>query len=254
LQSYALQTYGVALSGQEAEEWRQRLIDEIYPEIGRYLSDTAFDRIAAVMGCSGNELWSALDNRGARPGWLPATIMKIIGGATTKADGTPYNPRFLDGIWAGLVACCRNAELRPLLLQRKAGDELKAYFAESAVTLTGRVRAGVTYTAARNTPFQGLAADGAKLALFELVRHGYRVVAFVHDEFVIELPSDSDANTEAARIEEIVCSSMRQVLGTDLPVKAEYALATCWSKSAHAVYGQDGVLLPWQPLKGGQMT
>lgn len=47
----------------------------------------------------------------------------------------------------------------------------------------------VNYTQARNTPFSGLAADGAKLALWNLTHIGYRVAAFVHDEFLIELPN-----------------------------------------------------------------
>ena len=54
-------------------------------------------------------------------------------------------------------------------------------------TRTGRIRAACTYTAARNTPFQGLAADGTKIALYRLKEAGYRVSNFIHDEFVIEL-------------------------------------------------------------------
>ena len=48
----------------------------------------------------------------------------------------------------------------------------------------------MNYTQARNTPFSGLAADGAKMALWNLTHIGFRVSAFVHDEFVIELPNN----------------------------------------------------------------
>ena len=35
-------------------------------------------------------------------------------------------------------------------------------------TLTGRKRGNTSYCAEKNTPFQGLAADGAKIALYNL--------------------------------------------------------------------------------------
>src|SRR5690349_1939663 len=44
--------------------------------------------------------------------------------------------------------------------------------AGSLFTLTGRLRANATYTARRNRPFQRLAADGAKLALWRFWRAG----------------------------------------------------------------------------------
>ena len=66
-------------------------------------------------------------------------------------------------------------------------------------TLTGRVRGRVGFTQARNTPFQGLAADGAKLALWALIRAGYRVVAFIHDEIIVELPEEGVDHAAEAR-------------------------------------------------------
>ena len=43
------------------------------------------------------------------------------------------------------------------------------HFCRLIVEHSGRVRGGVSYTRARNTPFSGLAADGAKLALWNLI-------------------------------------------------------------------------------------
>jgi hypothetical protein len=62
---------------------------------------------------------------------------------------------------------------------------------EPVFTLTGRLRANASYCARHNTVFQGLAADGAKLALWLLWRAGYRIVNFIHDEVLIEIPVDS---------------------------------------------------------------
>lgn len=56
---------------------------------------------------------------------------------------------------------------------------------------------GATYCATCNTFFQGLAADMAKDAAFNLAAGTYlgagdlagsRVVAFIHDEFLVEVP------------------------------------------------------------------
>ena len=110
----------------------------------------------------------------------------------SKADGDALQARVsLRGVWDGLIALNRNAELAPLLARRQGSEELsRRLFCSGVTTLTGRVRGRVSFTQARNTPFQGLAADGAKLALWELIRAGYRVVAFIHDEILIELPED----------------------------------------------------------------
>jgi DNA polymerase I-like protein with 3'-5' exonuclease and polymerase domains len=109
--------------------------------------------------------------------------------------------------------------------------------------LTGRVRGRVGFTQARNTPFQGLAADGAKLALWELIRTGYRVVAFIHDEVVIELPEDADHTAEARTIETILNREMEKVTGA-VPVASEFALARRWSKKAKPRFDADGGLVP----------
>jgi DNA polymerase I-like protein with 3'-5' exonuclease and polymerase domains len=101
----------------------------------------------------------------------------------------------------------------------------------------------VGFTQARNTPFQGLAADGAKLGLWALVKAGYRVVAFIHDEFVIELPEGADHTREAKAIENILNHSMERVTG-DIPVACEYALARRWSKAAKAEFDRAGRLIP----------
>jgi DNA polymerase I-like protein with 3'-5' exonuclease and polymerase domains len=139
------------------------------------------------------------------------------------------------------------------MLTEQVYPELRLYLGtdytepqDTVCTLTGRVRKGVTYTMARNTPFSGLAADGAKLAMWQLLRAGYRIVAFIHDEFIIELPADADHTAQARHIERICCGSMQQLVGS-IPVECEYALAERWYKQAAAVWDADGKLIPWQP-------
>ena len=43
----------------------------------------------------------------------------------------------------------------------------------------------------KNTPFQSLAADGAKLALWNLLHAGFDVYGFVHDEILVDLPLEA---------------------------------------------------------------
>ena len=65
---------------------------------------------------------------------------------------------------------------------------------------------------ARNSRFQGLAGDGAKLTLFELFKRGMCVVAFIHDEIVIEVPAGSDYRGKRDELIEVMKACMQQVV------------------------------------------
>ncbi len=99
----------------------------------------------------------------------------------------------------------------------------------SVETLTGRIRANCTYTQARNNPFQGLAADGGKHALYRLIKEGFRVVNYVHDEFVVEVPDDATLKSKAHAIETIMIEEMQRVC-PDVRISVQTAIASCWSK------------------------
>ena len=77
------------------------------------------------------------------------------------------------------------------------------------------------------------------------MRAGYRVIAFVHDEFVIELDKLDDCTARAVDIDRICCEAMQQLVG-DIPVTAEYALAERWYKQAEPVF-DEGRLQVWRP-------
>src|SRR5262249_27285083 len=106
----------------------------------------------------------------------------------------------------------------------------------------------VRYSQARNTPFQGLAADGAALALFALVKEGFRVVGFVHDEVLVELPDEGGYVSEAKvkRVEEIMCAKMAETLVGAIPVGCVPVLSRRWSKKAKDII-KDGKVYPWEP-------
>ena len=89
------------------------------------------------------------------------------------------------------------------------------------------------------------AGDGAKDSLWRLMRARYRVIAFVHDEFLIELPANTDHTAAAREIERICCATMAEFT-PGVEIAAEYTLSDCWSKQAEAVY-EKGVLQVWTP-------
>lgn len=119
---------------------------------------------------------------------------------------------------------------------------------------SGRIRGGVWFTNAANTYFQGLTADGAKAAMYEVSRECYsvpesplyrsRVVFFVHDELILEVP-DHLITGAAKRLQAVMCEQMARYT-PDIPVTAKPHAMKSWYKNAEATW-QDGELLPWSP-------
>lgn len=119
---------------------------------------------------------------------------------------------------------------------------------------TGRIRGDVRYTQAANGYFQGLVADWAKAATWEVTRAAYtdptsplfgsRPVLFLHDEIIAEVPEGvaHEAATEMAR----VMMAAAQPFAPDVPITASPALMRRWYKGADPTY-IDGRLVPWEP-------
>jgi len=155
------------------------------------------------------------------------------------------------------------------MLWRRKWSEADLYFAHVtglqpfggqpfAVVLprSGFVRAGCTFTSACNTFFQGLAARGAKEAMWLLARACYgddrdlagcRPVAFLHDEFILEVPAHRErAHRASERVQALMVEGMQRFV-PDVPVKAEPTLMARWYKEAEPVWGADGFLELWSP-------
>ena len=118
---------------------------------------------------------------------------------------------------------------------------------------SNRIRGGVGYTDGCNTLFQGLGADCAKDALFDVCEKcfavpgnplfGSRPMNFIHDEIVIDAPEEGshEAATElAATMEEAGRRWMPA-----LEIKAPPVVARRWSKHMQAVTDESGRLIPW---------
>ena len=246
LVGFAKLSYGVELTVEEADRFIRKLTHEVYPELDIYLSED-LNSILAV------KLWAdplEIEATWSEPYRL-AMLKKIVQGNACRADGTPYQQTTVDQMWLQLHSLCRNPDLICHIESKNTAVDspLRRLLDTSVSTATGRIRGGVRFTQSKNTPFQGLAADGCKLALWNLTKAGYRVIAFIHDEFIIEL-SESDHYTEvAADINGICCDSMKQFV-PGIPVTCEYAVARRWSKRAEAVYDDANRLLEWIPPAG----
>ena len=127
--------------------------------------------------------------------------------------------------------------------ERMVDPENNEWF--KAITLTGRVRAKCGFCAALNTVFQGLAADCSKLAGWALLKAGYFIVCFIHDEYIIEMPFNEYTTARAKHISQTMINEMGRIT-THVKVKAEPALMFSWSKAAEAYYDGEGDLLPWE--------
>src|SRR5229473_2471853 len=79
-------------------------------------------------------------------------------------------------------------ELRSYLNRAEYGAAVDGYIKHFK---SGRIRGNVTSrTVWANSQFQGLAADGAKAALYEVEKAGLDPVAFHHDAILLDSPSD----------------------------------------------------------------
>lgn len=124
--------------------------------------------------------------------------------------------------------------------------------------VSGRVRGRTRYTAAANGYFQGLAADLAKHACYELAKacyvpghnkvlYGSRTVVFVHDESIMEHPRAS-AHERAYEQARIMVEAGKPYC-PDVPLKVDPCLMDCWTKAAVAQFDENKRLVPWTPKK-----
>lgn len=123
---------------------------------------------------------------------------------------------------------------------------------------TSRVRYLRKFTIACNTPFQGIASDGAKDALISVFLdcffdpasplHGCKPVLFIHDEIVLEVPFDGSAEAHARASRAAHHLSARMVEGMqrhtpDVPAVAEPCLSREWTKDAESTLDESTGLL-----------
>ena len=270
LKGYAKVSYGVDLSDHEVEQLSEAWFER-FPEMRTFLQNdgdlglgvarffdltpqTYYDHTGSRRFLDHPDaLGKEQDPNPALGGMLLKTLKQPTP-ATRR--GRPYNAEEIDFFWSQVEA--RQTELptnhRSSILQRRPSPGLQRAVMSRVdrapvFTLSGRLRANASFSARHNNIFQGLAADGAKLALWKVWRAGYRIANFIHDECLIEVPADSDLGSHAKRIRELMIAGMREVV-TEVTVDVDYVAATVWSKAAETRTDDQGRLIAWSPADG----
>ena len=116
-----------------------------------------------------------------------------------------------------------------LVAMEPSSTLMRKIFFGHALSISGRLRGHVGFSQRANTPFQSISADGNKLALFRLLRAGYQICGFIHDEVLVLIPDGMDYDAAVCQVQQILCDSMQE-LCPDIPICCEYLLADRWYK------------------------
>ncbi len=138
---------------------------------------------------------------------------------------------------------------RSIEAQRRGAGYMMQLFGSDLVRYTE------SYTAACNTPFQSLAAHGAKRSLYAAARAAFheresplfasRPVMFIHDEIIAEVP-ESVIHEASFALSEIMCRTM-QIAVPDVKITASPAAMRRWYKAAAPAFDQNKRLVCWEP-------
>ena len=254
IQKQALMSYGASLSEQEVRE-RMQAYEDLCPELTKHLKtriDTGLEVAraleltpAAYNQATGRHRTPQADDQ-IPQGWLGGMLLKTLESRApvTKGDeATGKAPRAytlaeIDFFWTAaarispgelderFVADIRERRPSPRLRDRVAG----MFSREPVFTATGRLRARASYSACRNGIMQGLAADGAIHALWNLWRAGFTVVNFIHDEVICEVPEDDRLPDRVAEMEKLMIEGMQAVI-PGAAVRVETSVRRSFSKA-----------------------
>ena len=141
----------------------------------------------------------------------------------------------------------RWTEMR-LYFDRIRQDKRRGYLIQE---ISGRRRGAIGFTDGANSYFQGLVADGAKKALYEVVKqcfmvkksglYGCRPILFIHDEIILECPIDR-VQVAAVELEKQMIDAMKMFI-RDLPVQVDSWASMVWTKGLESETDTEGNLI-----------
>lgn len=251
LQEIARKNYGMDLSLADVER-RIEAYHKLVPELDSFLNDEVDSalRLAEGLGLSPLEYSlhvesRAMDSTESPAAWLGWMMLKVLrDDHPATRDGRAYDAREVNYFWQ---AAQQLIQLLPdrfadQIANRSPSEELhraaQNHFGQRPVmTATGRIRAKAGFCASRNTLFQGLAADGAILGLWNLFRSGYRIVAFIHDQVVVEYPESNDIGDAVRDIEQHMIAGMTSVIPGML-VRVESTVGRSLDKRDEVEFGR----------------
>jgi len=237
IQKQALTVYNSDLTEAQVRE-RMQAYEDLCPELTEHLKsriNTGLE-LAIALGLTPAAYNAATGKTSFYPsaeddqpvGWLGGMLLKTLKERQPMTAGNPdkgtqprlYNLAETSFFWAAAARLPHDQldetdiadihERRPSPRLREAVSRL--YSREPVITATGRVRANASYAACRNGIMQGLAADGAIHALWDLWRAGYKIVNFIHDEIICEVPEDEHLPARVTEIERLMIEGMQKVV------------------------------------------
>lgn len=130
--------------------------------------------------------------------------------------------------------------MRPQMMPKKHPED-ETWF--QAATIYGMKRVKCSANSAMNLVFQGLASFAMKHVLWRLTRAGFKVVNFVHDEAIIEIPLNLlDEKFREATV--LMVKAAEEIL-PDVRIKVEGAAMLCWDKNAELRTDAKGNVIPY---------
>ena len=255
IQKQAKNDYGVELSEEQVRE-RMHAYETLCPELTEHLSErvNAGYEIALALGltpavynvATGNPRLFSRPEDDLPAGWLGGMLLKVLespgpmtcGNSDTGKQPRTYSDAEIDFYWQAAARIPTDElddKFRDDIRERKPSKKLRdavdrLYGREPVITATGRVRANASYCACRNGIMQGLAADGAIYALWLLMRAGYTIVNFIHDEVIIEIPEDENLPAKIVDIERLMIQGMQKVV-PGANVRVETSVRRSFSKA-----------------------
>lgn len=199
-------------------------------------------------------------------------LSKPVGFGLPGGLGNKTFVSFARGVYKVIVTLEEAEQLRQLWFETY--PEMKQYFSwiendcidvwnqDRYVYRTplGMWRSGCAYTAAANGALlQSPAADGAKMATYDVVRacydsslgsclFGTRPVAFIHDEILIELPDDEYAHDRAQEVQRFMAGAMQRIM-SQVPIKTNAVLMRRWMKDIDPTFDGNGRLVVTEEKK-----
>jgi hypothetical protein len=216
----AANNYDVHLTRKQAKESKEKFL-EAYPEIGKqyHLADHMEDALAYQLNLPKCAIPKLRDFQRLRYSfWL-------------KGDAELTEPE-LDGFWNLIESLAKRAnrdDLVALARKRELVREIKNLFLYRGCTLTGLIRANANYSQAANLPMQSGCASAAKEVLYALMRKGYCVKIYLHDEFVIQV-KENGATAAVHRLERLINQTLEDCIGMGIPMAVEGGLGRTWQK------------------------
>jgi len=255
IQKQAKVVYNADLTEEQVRE-RMQAYETLCPELTEHLAErvNAGLEIARALGLTPATYNATTGKPRSFPkpeddepaDWLGLMLLKVLESpapmtkplADSGKQPRAYSPMEIDFFWtaaARLPTDELDDKFRDDLRERKPSKRLRdavgrLYGREPVITATGRLRANASYCACRNGIMQGLAADGAIYALWKLMRAGYTIANFIHDEVIIEVPEDEHLPAAIADIERLMIAGMHEVV-PGANVRVETSVRRSFSKA-----------------------